>query len=193
MGGLGLVSRLGDSCFRRPTGCCGVTRTSFEPWPGLHVGARIASRWLLGASFQVLTGGDDKSARIWKASRQDSSCWEQVVVLRGNHSDSVRAVAWRPDEGQRQHRVVIAVGLADSTIVLWQSSTPPHDRRCFEASTSPSESAAAGLCDSLGAHGRREVGSEAVGEAIGAASGLWTGHWMVLSWPVAVGRLKNSG
>ena len=32
-----------------------------------------------------------------------------------------------------QNRVVIATGLADSTIVLWQAHVAPHDRRSFEA------------------------------------------------------------
>ena len=123
---------------------------------------------------KVLTGGDDKSARIWKASRQ-SACWEQVVVLRGNHSESVRAVAWRPDCEVRQQRVVIAVGLKDSTIVLWQSSTPPHDRRCFEVFATLS-----GHTDAV----RRER------RCSGATAGLWTGRLMVLFWPVAVGSLK---
>mmetsp|Transcript_85456 Transcript_85456/g.204798 ORF Transcript_85456/g.204798 Transcript_85456/m.204798 type:complete len:476 (+) Transcript_85456:24-1451(+) len=76
---------------------------------------------------KVLTGGDDKTARIWKASRTDPLRWEQFAVLPG-HSDSVRAVAWRPDKA----RVVVAAGLADSTIVLWRASSAPHDRRAFE-------------------------------------------------------------
>eukprot|EP00435_Cladocopium_sp_Y103_P074918 s219_g52.t1 len=82
---------------------------------------------------KVLTGGDDKTARIWKASRMDPLCWEQVAILNG-HCDSVRAVAWRPDPDKvrTQNRVVIATGLADSTIVLWQSHVAPHDRRSFE-------------------------------------------------------------
>eukprot|EP00438_Fugacium_kawagutii_P033761 Skav215077 [mRNA] locus=scaffold2575:93434:104673:- [translate_table: standard] len=82
-------------------------------------------------SLTVLTGGDDKTARIWKASRTDPLSWEQVAVLHG-HCDSVRAVAWRPDEKARSSRVVIAAGLADSTIVLWHSHMAPHDRRVFE-------------------------------------------------------------
>lgn len=82
---------------------------------------------------KVLTGGDDKTARIWKASRTDPLCWEQVALLTG-HCDSVRAVAWRPDPDKvrQQNRVVIAAGLADSTIVLWHSPSAPHDRRSFE-------------------------------------------------------------
>ena len=33
-------------------------------------------------------------------------------------------------------RVVVAAGLADSTIVLWRASSAPHDRRAFEADES---------------------------------------------------------
>ena len=38
-----------------------------------------------------------------------------------------------PKQVRTQNRVVIATGLADSTIVLWQSHVAPHDRRSFEA------------------------------------------------------------
>jgi len=95
-------------------------RTAFQA----HMGGAQALSWMpaahreassAGCPMRLATCGCDSSVSVWK---NEGEVWSQEMPpLPSPHSDWVRAVAWRPDDGRNNS--VIASGAWDKTVVIF--------------------------------------------------------------------------
>lgn len=81
---------------------------------GFHLGRVRTVTWS-PHSDQVVSGGDDRSVKLWDASGSDGSLWGLARDL-GSHQDYVTSVAWSPDGGR-----IVSSG-ADRRLAFWNAT-----------------------------------------------------------------------
>lgn len=77
--------------------------------PGSHTDAVLALDWNKAHRQIVVSGGADRTVRLWDVTRDDAA----PASVRTHHSDKVNAVAWHPTEG-----ALLATGSFDRTVAL---------------------------------------------------------------------------